>query len=313
MADLTPRSRDRGQLLIITGLGIALFVVLLALALNTAVFGEVHVATTDGNVHEERTAVAYEDSVARGVDDLILPVNDETDPEYDARRRALEREIGNWSETTARLHGRDGVSTRVSLAEAHFETDVVHDNESRVFTNRSGHATWTVVGGMDDAERYEITVTDEAAVAPGDCFGKDDCFNVTVNGGAWVMSIYEKDSDIAVKVEGEGECTTASPARINLTAGTLDGASCFTPFFEDPDVAAPYAVRYANADNASGTYEITKIVGTEPADEHYYGPESGRSPRLAPRLVAANVTVRYRSSELYYENEIRVDPGDDDA
>lgn len=311
MADLRGRTDDRGQLIVITALGIALLLVLLALALNTAVFGEVHVASTDDSRHEERAATQYEASVRRGVGPLQPKVNDATSGGYSDLKTALAGEISNWSRITTAMHAHTGVATSLDTERVHYETDVTHDNETKGFVNESGATEWTAIDGAERVSRYETTVTDVNDVAPGDCFGKDNCFNVSVNSGAWILSIYEKNSTVAVKVAGESECTAAPPATINVTNGSLNGSACFTPFTEDPDIGAPYTIRYTNADNVSGRWGLAADGRVDDAD--YYDDDSGDSPRFDPRIVAANVTVSYRSSELHYRNELRIEAGDPDG
>ncbi|QLD87092.1 hypothetical protein HWV23_15630 [Natronomonas halophila] len=310
------RRRDRGQLLIITAISLAILLVLMALALNTAVYGVIHAGGADDDLREERSAVRYEDDVRRGIAGLIPAVDETTDGDYDTHRMNLSRAVANWSHVAGRQEVTDGVATNASLAEARFETDVVHDNESRAFTNRSDAANWAVADNLSAVDRYEMGIARERLVNTSDCSAEGTCFELTVDGGAWVLTAYRTNQKVVIRIDAGDttKCeTTNPPVAVNLTNGSFDHADCsgetFTPV--DGESGAPYAIRYANADNVTGTYELRGEGRVDESDYHAAG--SGASPRVVPRLVGANVTVTYRSPELHYRTTIRVDPGETDG
>jgi hypothetical protein len=311
----TLRRRDRGQLMIITAISLAMLLVLMALALNTAVYGMIHVGGADDNLREERNAVRYEDGVQQGVAGLIPVVNDATAADYDALRANLSRAVTNWSRVSGRQEATDGVATNASLAEAHFETGVVHDDESRAFTNRSGATDWTVADEFREVDRFEMRIDRARLVNTSDCSADGTCFELTADGG-WKLTAYRTNQKVVIRVDASSstKCETTDPSvTVNLTAGGFDHPDCstktFTPVNEDGD--APYIIQYANADNVNGTYELH---GDGRVDEDdYYAADSGASPRVAPRLDAADVTVTYRSADLNYTTVIRVEPGESDG
>jgi hypothetical protein len=310
------RWRDRGQLLIITAISLAILLVLMALALNTAVYGVIHAGGADDDLREERNAVRYEEGVRRGIGGLIPAVDEATAADYDALRANLSRAVANWSHVAGRQEATDGVATNASLAEARFETAVVHDNESRAFTNRSDAANWPVADDLSAVHRYEMGIGRERLVNTSDCSAEGTCFELTVDGGAWKLTAYRTNQKVVVRVDATNatKCeTTAPPVAVNLTNGSFDHADCsgktFTPI--DEGSGPPYAIRYANADNVNGTYELRGEGRLDESD--YHAADSGGSPRVAPRLVGANVTVTYRSPELHYSATIRVDPGETDG
>lgn len=319
MADLTRRSTNRGQLLIITALGIALLLVLLAMALNTAVFGEVHVASTDDTLHEERTAVQYEESLERGVQSMIPRVNDNTSGNYTELRYALAGEISNWTDLTAERYAAGGASTNVTLETVHFRTDVTQDT-SRNFTNASTTADWTVAENVSTVDEYEMNITQSNLVNTSDCASAAQCFNLSVDGGAWRLSAHETGGKAVIRVDaanGENakcEATGDFPVTVNVTNGSFDHPECsgetFTPFQEDTGLTSPHTLTYVNADNVSGTYNISADGRFD--ETNYHSANSSKSPRFDPRIDAANVSVTYRSSELLYRNERRIEAGDAD-
>lgn len=311
----TLRRRDRGQLLIITAISLAVLLVLMALALNTAVYGTIHVGGADDDLREERNVVRYEDGVRRGVAGLIPAVNEATAADQDALRANLSRAVANWSRVSGRHEATDGVATNASLAEAHFGTGVVHDNESRAFTNRSDATNWTVVDGFNQVDHFEMRINRSRLVNTSDCNADGTCFELTADGG-WKLTAYRTNQKVVIRVDASDstKCeTTDPPVAVDLTNGNFDHTNCsgktFTPIDEESD--GPYTIGYANADNINGTYELH---GEGDLDEsNYYGADSGASPRVGPRLAAANVTVTYRSADLNYSTVIRVEPGDTDG
>lgn len=315
MADLRGPS-DRGQLLVITGISIALLLVLLALALNTAVFGEVHVPSTDDNVQEERTVVQYQDSAERGVAPLISPVNDDADtPE--ALEDALADEIAAWNQTASDPYAGDGVVVRTSLAEPHFEVDVTH--KSGDFTNASDAPNWGVVEDLTSIDEYEMTANDDELVQTNESASLGTSFNLSVAGGSgneWVMTVYESNDnqDIIVRTDGSDNTKCSVDDQTNVTIDFVDSniEECadddFISFLEDPALEAPYTVEHSNGDNASGAYDI--VADGEFDSDDYYAEGSGSSPRFSPTVVAADVKVEYRSADVNYQTVIRVDPGE---
>lgn len=321
MADVARRA-NRGQLLVITALALAVMLSLMALTLNTAVFGEVYVAQTDENLRDEREAVQFQAGAQRGVAGLLPAINERYD-EYDALENGLEREIANWTGLAKREYAHDAIAANASLAAVSFETLVIQ-NESRDFTDQNGSAAWTVAENVSSASGYEMNVSEEALVETSDCAGGSACFALTVDGenASWRMFVYTTgNTTTAITVKssaGTENCdTTNASVVINVTDGVFDdgGDACaFTTFLGDAAVDPPYTVAYTNANNVSGTYALTvpgRIVTGRIADDDRYGTTG--SPRLDPRIAAANVTVRFRSLDLVYVSERRVSPGEADG
>lgn len=339
MGDLRPRAtpgtpdggRSRGQLLIVTALALAVLLSLLTVALNTAVFGGVHVAQADDAGREERAAAGYRDAVRRGVDGLIPAVN-EPFVEYDTLNQSLRGEVGNWSDMAREEYARDGTATSASLVGSSFETRIVHNDTSDDdfvgvdddFQDQSGSPDWTVAADVSDARGYDMEVNDDLLKNTPDCGAGTGCFNLTVegaNGGEWRMSVHD-DSGVAIDVESANgttyTCDTPdSSARINVSDGTFDGGPCtFASYREDPALDAPYTLRYTNANNVTGTFNLTvegrlaSTIGTDGNDgDDRYGTTG--SPRLSPRIDGANVTVQYRTADLIYRTQVEVNETDD--
>lgn len=323
MEDVTTRDAGRGQLLVVTALSLALLLSILALALNSAGLGGVHVAQADDGFESERAADQVRNAVRRGVAGLI-PATNERYVEYTNLEDGLDAAVGNWSDLAAEEYARDAVAVRASLASASFETRIVQ-NDSREFTDQGGSTAWTVAENVSAVDRYEANVPESGDLVDSDDCSDDGCFALTVEGSGddeWRLFVHTTGTDaVAIVVESSDgsteECgTSASDARINVTDGTFDDGAdecSFTTFREDAAVDPPYTLTYENANNVTGTYNATvdgRLVDGNISDDDRYGTTG--SPRLDPRIDAANVTVRYRSTDLRYRTEIRVLPGDDD-
>lgn len=308
---------DRGQLLIVSAIGLAILLTALALALNTAAFAGTHAAESDNGLHEQRAAIGYQASAERAVADLMA-VNNTTESDL---RAAVE----DWEELTRAEYARDGAVTHVSVTDTTVENRIVQD-DTRNFTDRSGAENWTVASNATSVEGYEMLLEATALSSSDDCATAGACFTLTVedeDGDAWRLfaSNTSENESVEITVEtsnGSTEtCTAAaSSAPINVTDGVFvddSGAECsFTSFTEDDGVTAPYTIRYDSATNVTGTYTLTVtgnvVEGSIEDDERY---ATTGSPRITPQIRAANVSISYRSPQLTYHGRIRVVPGDD--
>lgn len=318
MGDLRRPADARGQLLVVTAFALAVLLVLMALALNTAAFGEVHVAASDDGASAERAATEYREGVRRGVGGLVTGVNGEYE-EYDALGAGLEDAVAGWNGSTGRLYARDGAATDARVTDYRFESVVVQDNDT-AFTDREDDTAWTVAENTSNVTGYELTVSRDALVETSGCSTGTGCFTLSVDGGGWQLSVYAPPTGgITVVVDssaGTDQCSTANTtATVEVTNGTLEGVSCTFPTFRgDPAVDAPYTLEYANGDNASGTYRLTaagRLTNGSIADDDRYATTG--SPRIDPRIAATNVSVRYRSRTLEYRTGLHVRRGENDG
>lgn len=318
--DLTGQSDDRGQMILLAAIGLAILLTLMALALNTAVFGEIHAAETDESLKTERGAIQYQYSVDRGISGLLVQINREHH-EYGALESELEDGIVAWSDLSRAEQIRDGKTTDASLEGLTYETRIVQ-NESGEFKDQSGDTTWIVAEDVSDIRGFEMNVQKEELVETSVCTGAEECFGLKVEGSdgeSWTLFVHD-DGGVTITVEpASGGNETYGPAgtsaNLNITDGVfdLDGSEeAFTTFLEDT-LEEPYTLTYTNADNVSGTYELTvdgKVVEDTIDNDERYG--VNEAPKIDARIVAADVGVRYRSSDLTYGTEIEVVPGETD-
>lgn len=315
------RPADRGQLLIVAAVGLAILLTALALALNTAAYAEVHVSETDTGLQEERDAVRYQESVRRAVAGMI---GSNSSIETESGLRA---NLAEWTELASPGHARDGAATNATLTDTTIENRIVQD-DARAFEDQSGAADWTVASNVSAVDAYETEVQAADLATTDDCASTEECFALTVeddDGDTWRMFVYSSSGNETVEVDVETAngsdyyCKAeASSTSINVTGGAFveeDGTECtFESFTQDDQVGSSYTLRYESAGNVSGTYNLSVtgdvVNGSIEEDERY---DATGSPRIDPDVVAANVSIRYQSPDLRYEAEIRVVPGDADG
>lgn len=311
MATLTG-AKDRGQLLIVASVAFTVVLIALALALNTAVYSDVHVAQTDSGSFEERSALQYEDSAQRGVATLLPLTAEDTSLE-----NKLQREAELWENLTRVQLARDGVATNISVEKGEVQNRIVHDNESRVFGNKEGNASWTVVESVTDEVVYQMTIQNDSLKKLDN---GTDVFTLEVTGGngsSWSLSAFTtNESEIVVEINGTRQYeTNQSSLQIDIANGIFNETGDreeFVSFVEDVDVASPYDIEYSNADNVTGTYylfEGTLEDGKKNLtyDDNNYKDEG--SPRVTEQIGSATVTVNYRSPELRYRNTVEAVAG----
>lgn len=320
MARLARRS-DRGQLMLVAAVGLAILLTALALALNTAVFAELHVSETDTGLQEQRSAIQYQESVRRGVAGMITSDAGELDSESDLREN-----VTAWDDLSGPAYARDGATTNVSVTGVTIENWIVQ-NTTRTYEDHGGADDWTVAGNASAVEDYDARFRADGLAETDDCT-TTDCFTLRVEddeGDSWRMVVYTDPGNETVEAEVETangtttSCTAeAAETTINVTDGTFfeeGGTECsFVSFTDDDQLEAPYTLRYENGHNATGTYNLSvtgDVVGDSiDADPRY---DATDSPRIEPEVVAATLSISYRSPDLTYRTEIRVTPGDGDG
>lgn len=308
MADLTESGDDRGQLLIVASVGFAIVLIALALALNTAVYSDVHVSQADTGSLEERSATQYQHSVERGIA-TILPVTGENATESELEG-TLKQEVELWENLTKSQYARDGVATNLTLAGVTYQDRIVHDNESRPFESGADTTDWTVASNATDATEYQLTVRNDSLAS-----SDTDAFTLEVVGDSnnnWTLSAYSTaSSEIAVDINGSQQYTTdQSSLQVDVATGVFNETGeteQFTSFVDDLD--APYEIQYTNADNVTGTYVLYDDDLT--VTDSNYGDVG--SPRVDLQIGSATITVDYHSPALRYRNDVLAEVDPDDA
>ncbi|MFB6141611.1 MAG: hypothetical protein ABEJ26_14395 [Halosimplex sp.] len=312
------RRRDGGQLLLVGAIGLSVLFVVLAVILNAAVTTGT-LAARDGTLGEERTVRQLQYEANGSLGGLVGRVNRYNDTTRAALDENLSAGVDDWNRLTgSHLSGRSATAW-LSIRGRSYRTDVVHNESSRPFTDRSADRNWTLVRSKVNTTEFRMNVSRASLyrVENGTCQPSTGCFYVEVTDGsdAWRLFVYAPDNaSIAVRtVDGSGTNATCPPvdathAWVNISAGRFAGRTCSAISFGE-GVSKPYDVRYRYGDAVTGTYRLT-VDSAVDRDPHY---RATRSPYLDPTITRVTAEFNYRSTTLNYTSGVRVQSGDRDG
>ena len=290
------RDADRGQLLLISGLVVAVSLVALVVLLNASIYGE-NVATrgveaADGEALEVRAAVVEETEARLDAANRDGPT---TAADVDASVDAIERNL------TARYASRGGIAVvdLLDTASGQYLTGPV--NDSTAITGVDRIRAFSVANGSDlpstEAAAFTVVLNDTAADTTHEVY------------------LYESDGDVVVARGENGSTPTercrypasGAPVALDLTGDRLDGEPCpgVWPEALSDESDGPFDVEFENADGVGA--EATATVGTDA------NPESDTALTVRDAVYAATIEFRYRTADLRFETPIRVAPGEPDA
>jgi len=309
MADLN----DRGQMLLVGGLAVAVSIVVLIVLLNSAIYTQ-NVATRGSGAQADEPLeyrAAMEDATAALLDA-------ENERNY-TERAAL------WANATEAIHN---VSAGLreqwvgSVAAAALDSRTLHNgtyvvqNDTRSLTGDTGGTNWTVVTGAEAVRSFELNLTRvEGETLDLDPVNGSTRINVSGGGSTWQLYAFNDSVNgptIAVKNGSESTpsaaCTFDFGDRIDLTEGTVGGTDCPELSFAK-GTTAPWNVSVTYGNKTNGTYSLTANTTQTGA---LHGPGSADSPRWEPRIYSADLELSYRTPDLLYEVAVGVAPGEDD-
>ncbi|VTT88321.1 hypothetical protein DM2_1655 [Halorubrum sp. DM2] len=311
---------DRAQIILITGLTLAVLFVAVVLLLNTVIYTE-NLATRGADAGGAE-AIEFRDDT---VDDLAGILHREhRNRSSDDVLNDFDESVKTYSHTVAGLRARDGVIANVSVNRSTVERGYfVAQNETesgfRNMTAPDGTtANWTVVSGVGRTRNYRLTVN-SASVSDGE----DGAFAVVADGAGenWSVTLSNDSADaIDVRVrnatvnttrtfshEGDGNVT------IDLTAGTVGGQHFPELVWaggvqNGSDPSDTYDIRHENGGNATGTYSfvVDERAGTSPLD-------ASSRPYVTDAVYGVDVELTHRTPELTYSDVVRLAPGERDA
>lgn len=318
---------DRGQLLIVGALAIAVLVLGLGAVFNSPAVTDQLAASVEADATGDAEQFRY--TVRRGVAGTLRSVNFPEAPSTRSHRRLdgelprnltdnsshavlrdrLAAEVGNWSGLTARL---DAVEQRGTHTELVGVTNGrrIAQYEHRNLTNQTGTTDWTLVENASGIRGFRLNVSQDSLA---DC-DTSDCFAVELRNdtSTWTVTVGNESGDVRVSVTGPNgtEACTASGeyVLVGLTAATVGGDDCAALATLGGDGRLD-TVEYRNGDRAAGRYHL--VVNATVAEEpHFEGPGG---PEVADALYDADVRLRLRTETLTYRTTIRVAPGESDV
>ncbi|EMA00176.1 hypothetical protein [Haloferax denitrificans] len=306
---------DRGQLMLVAALAIAVLLVGLALTLNTAIYTEnLATRTTDTNLDG---AVTHGGAVEAGAGAVLDEANREGGT-YGELADEFDETFGNWSDAAATLAAVRGAATDAERVSHVRGTRISQTDAARNFTDRNETADWTLASDVG-VRGVRVNVSrDSLATSSG------SAFELVVDDGtdAVETEIYQNMTQgrvfVAV-VDAGGTRTTCSVAAdagdyvtVDVADGRLNGTACDPLDAVHTDLDGPVTVSYRNAAEAEGSYELyVDETNATVFDATKYEPAgSGSSPVAQEALYAVTVSYVYESGETYVSREVRVAPGE---
>lgn len=287
------RGADRGQLLLVGGILLAVMFVVLALLVNTAIYTD-NVATRGGDAAGE--ALEYQAGVVDSVGGLMDAENAHGGHATVGEiTLAVENGIGEIDAAMRQNHLRRGAATNVTVESASDETTdglLIRERDVNEFKNWDANAT-AVRGFVVELDPDNMTVGEPLEIVLNDTrveVNRTDDDDIVVEGGT-------ANTECTVDAADVGEVV-----RFDVTGESLDGESCR---FGWPDLDEDSQIAFENGTNAGGSYELTVA---EESKDNVTGPE------ISDALYSIDaLSIRIDSPEVSYETTIRIAPGEPDV
>ena len=318
---MVPGDDDRGQLLVIIALLLAMTLIALAVILNAAVFTE-NLGTRESADSDRATVYAV--SIESAIDGNYERTNDNATRKAVHARTTFNDSLETWENQQTEKAAREGAVFR-----ANWTTHVgwrLEQDEDRSFTpadNRTA-TNWTLASDARNVSTFEMNVmrADLFDGATGLTDFEEEAFRLDVSDGTTTWELYVfRNSDNSTIVVYDGDptgldlgglidstdsCVRATDrAVIDVRNGTFNGTDCGA--LEAPSsMDGRLDVRYENVRNSSdgeqvnGTYTVV-VNGSDAVPKTGGEPTKfNRSGEAPPTATAVVYAVEY---ETYYEQE----------
>jgi hypothetical protein len=317
---------DRGQLMIVMSLAIALMFVSMALYLNTAIYTE-NLATRKGDIAGTAGAESFKSSATDATAGIVHDVNRRNNSTgYSGVESAFDEDLRNWSDAAGRLAAARSRAAVVSEESTTRGSRIVQVAD-RNFTNESGTADWVLAEDTADVRALRLNVSQPSLTAssPGN-IPNPDTFAVNITDGTSTYEVFvyrDGSSNVAVSVwdgtDEIGPCKVdQSRAVVDVTRATVGGEHCpalefFDNFSSDLTLTFNNTVS-GGSDTVVGTYSIV-VSENRPAvnDDDYATEGSTSGPFVTTAIYSATVRVAYETPRIEYVTVVRVAPGEPDG
>jgi len=306
MADLNPRGDDRGQLILVGAVVLAVTFIGLAIVVNSAIFSE-NLATR-GDVPGSGEALDYRYEVEQGVGEIVETVNANESKDLSQIENSIESSVENISSQAGFQQARSGRVLSLSYNG--------RERGKRIVQNDSGplseNSTKILASSVTKTRNVHLNFTDNisSATITGD-------FELIVQDSSgtsfWNMTVDASgDNSLTVEVNDTGVVTgpetcefESDTPSIDITGASIDGERCQAlvrngtgePLWFAAGISG-YEIRFETGDQYNGTYSMIVDDGASPSDPS--------------ENVVYSVTVGfdYATSDVRYETEIEVAPGE---
>lgn len=315
---------DRGQLLVIGAVAIALVLVGFGLVLNAVLYTDARAAqeraTSGGETHR------FHQAVHDGIGGSLFYANYDDHGSYAGLVDRVEDSTRTWT-ANASTHYIVNAAAVVSRNRDTTNGTQVTQSTEQSLTNVGGSADWTVAPDVTGVRRFSMNVSrdslEEPTVDPAlsDLVSADVTEIRATNGTAEAtVYLYRNDSDyVVVRTAHDGttlgECSVKAPhATVDLTEGTVAGRGC--PSLRFPGVSGSYDIEIEHGDNAAARYALVVDEERSAVDDGDFasgggGPCGGGgngSPVATRALYSTTVNVSYATNRLTYRTNVTVAP-----
>jgi hypothetical protein len=292
-------SDDRGQLILVAGIALALLFVALALLVNAAIYTD-NLATRDGDSAAE--PLEYQASVVDSVGGLIDAENAAGGhSDVGSIQTAVEAGIVSIDDSLDTMSLRRGAVTHVdaeSVGDDLTDGLLIRRTESGSFDN------WEV-SDATGVRSFEISFEPDhmPALNPDE----DSPFTIDLDGRTlYVYKDAAPDPNELIVAEPSGEtvCTTSvsTTVRFDVTRERFGGESCRLGW---SSIDGPVSI--SNGTNAHGTYNATIASDADPS-------ELPDEVDAVEALYSVNrLGIRIDTPKLRYETTVRIAPGEPDV
>jgi len=300
---------NRGQLLLVGAVVIAVSLLGLALVLNSTIYTQ---NTNPGATIEEMREVNQQLEVVRTDVTRIGERLTQRDGYVDIHE--LNATLAFYAEKKAeQIVNRRPAYLTVEFNESASDSEraALRQAEHSPIVSKTNDRNWTLVTDTEfnDSTPFEVTVEPQSTSRSTTFVVEGD------DGDRWRLSITEDPSD-AVEVDvtyanGTTDSTSVSgsSARVNVTGGTVNGTQRFA---FAPGVDAPYDLRVENGHRAIGTYIIGVDESSNVETGNFHTEPRDGQPYVSQEVTTAVIQFQYVSDEMSAESRIRVQLGESD-
>lgn len=309
MAGLTDREPavsergQRGQLLLVGGVVLALTFIALAIVVNSVIFAE-NLATR-GDVPGGEGAIEYQHETVQAVGGVLAAVNENDSASPDTIEPAVE----NISVQGGLQQSRQGRVVNITYLDRESGVRIANNSPGN-FTDSAGSSTWTVAENVSATRNVQFEFE-----SPGIDFRV--VLNETGSDSYWNMTVTD-DNKLTIEVNQAGEsprsdtCQTEGGdlSTVDVTGATINGTACQA--LERTGAGEPlwfgyglneYDIEFENADEADGNYSmIVKDMGSLDVKSE---PDND-----GDAVYSVTVIYQYTTSAVRYETKVRVAPGE---
>lgn len=284
----TTTNRDRAQIILVTGLVVAVILVALVLLLNTVIYTE-NLATR-GIDPGASQAIDFRGSSSMALSAVVnqANMNHESYSDFDELNDSVYDDILLLNDVYDERHSKRGVYATLSVEGFDEGYHVWEDSPSTVIP--SGE-----IGNSTDDIRHLILWLDSDSLAENE----SDAFIISVGAEDWMIYKNETDSTVIIENSTADRIETGSiptTVEIDFVNGTVSGEEYDELNISNYGPVSNDEIAFTNQNNTSGTYQITAA-----------GQFSNHFPNYAPMIYRASAIVVYENQDISFETKVEVE------